>query len=137
MEKKLIVQSLVLGGTLILASACGKDDNKKSVAPMPLKPQAARIPEKGVYKANLRSINNKVAMNINGASTITLKKDEFYVQMDVNNTPANMVHGQYIHALENCPTEDNDTNKDGFVDAVEAGVSYGQYLIPLDGDLKT
>ncbi len=134
MEKKMIVNSLVLGGTLLLAVACGNDDKKST--PLKSQTQAARVPEQGVFRASLRSINPKVASNINGNATITMNKGEFYVQMDINNTPANIAHGQYIHALENCPNEDNDTNNDGYIDAGEAGTSYGQYLIPLDGDLK-
>lgn len=136
MEKKMIVNSLVLGGTLLLAVSCGNDDKKKA-GTLPMTPQAARAPEKGVFRASLRSINQNVAGNINGTATITINNGEFYVQMDINNTPANIAHAQYIHALENCPTEDNDLNKDGYIDAVEAGSTYGQYLIPLDGDLKT
>lgn len=135
MEKKMIVRSLVIGGTLLLTASCGKDSNKsgssQSVA------QAARVPEAGVYRAALRSINPKVASNIHGTATIALKADEMYVQLDVNNAPANTMHAQYIHSSENCPTEDNDLNKDGYIDAVEAKSVYGQFLLPLDGELKT
>jgi len=73
--------------------------------------------------------------SVGGTVTISKLADEFHAMVDATEATA-ATHQQHIHTGSRCPTQADDTNGDGFVDAVEAATVTGPALIPLDSDLK-
>lgn len=70
-----------------------------------------------------------------GNATITVNLSTMQAQVSAMGLPPNTMIMQHIHAGTRCPTLANDTNHDGFVDALEAADASGGILIPLDNDL--
>jgi hypothetical protein len=88
------------------------------------------------YTANLTAVNQQIAPSTAGNSVIKVDKDNFTVAVNVALAPTGP-HLQSITVGDACPTTQNDTNGDGYIDAVEAQDVSGKTIIPLDGDLSS
>lgn len=73
---------------------------------------------------------------VGGTVSLTRDADTFEASVDVTEATS-ATHMQHVHAGSRCPTAADDTNGDGYVDAVEASAVSGGVLIPLDSDLRT
>ncbi|MCM2349256.1 MAG: hypothetical protein NDI69_04490 [Bacteriovoracaceae bacterium] len=123
---------------LNLFVACGSDDDDdgSSVAPPP--PQSEEQQEdQGTYQAILTPLNVTAAGSSQIEAEIRIRGDEVDAEVDANNTPANIIHRQYVYSGRSCPTPVNDSNQDGYIDYIEALSSADQILIPLDNDLTS
>lgn len=114
-----------------LLAACGKDGTKKFTPG--LDQLALQDDREGIYRAYLRPFNGH---ETKGTVTVRMEHDEFVVREAISNSPANVMHFQYIVSGK-CPTMDSDLNADGFVDMSEAMSSLGKILIPLDSNLDS
>ncbi|HXH29641.1 MAG TPA: hypothetical protein VNJ01_02400 [Bacteriovoracaceae bacterium] len=128
--------SYAVGACMLAAlGGCG-DDNVSSNRNGPREDQESRD-DQGSYRATLTAVNGSVAGNPTGTAAFNVQGDIVTATVNMNGTPVNITHMQHINSLSACPTASNDTNKDGFVDVIEGGASYGPTLVPLDGDLES
>lgn len=88
------------------------------------------------YSVTLTEVNPQVAPGVLGNGDLVLTGDNFTATLDLTGAPGG-VHRQGITVGAACPTIKDDANADGYVDGVEAQVSSGKTLIPLDGDLTS
>jgi hypothetical protein len=114
-------------GMLSFVAACGSDDDDNNSAG-PQQQEAQNV----TYRAVLTPVNGSGAT---GTAIITRDADEFSADVTMAGAPST-VHMQHIHTGSTCATATNDSNHDGFVDAVEAEAVSGKALIPLDSDLR-
>jgi hypothetical protein len=131
---------------LSLVSACGVQHHT-SQAPInqnmgPRSPEIAPAAVdgsniQGLYNAKFVTMNPHVNGNIPGSLTFYRKDDRFsaYVRMFAGGAKA--WHQQNVYMGNRCPTIDDDENKDGFIDIVEAKKVLGKIIIPLDADLNS
>jgi hypothetical protein len=125
--------SVVSGVLLLTLVSCGE----KTSARKKLSMQNFFQTEKGIYEAELHSLNSHLAGEASGKAVIKLRGDEMIAQVQMNGTEGQIVHPQYLHMAEECPTLSSDTNKDGVIDDLEGRMNYGSALIPFDSDLST
>ena len=71
-----------------------------------------------------------------GAAFVNLNNDEVKVNVTLDDDQA-VQHRQTLHAGSRCPTLQDDSNGDGFVDYDEAIRVVGKPLIPLDSDINS
>jgi Cu/Zn superoxide dismutase len=90
------------------------------------------------YYATLRTLNDHVPGNKTfGQAKLTISNGMLAVEIDVEGSPADIVHIQHIHEDDQCPTAAADTNNDGYIDVAEGLPSYGPIMLNLDGDLTS
>lgn len=135
---------------VFLLSGCGKKESPKPVSKEIHKTEVKTIlikepvrediaPEvQGQYIAKLAAINPVVSGKVNGAFTFSRDSDELILDIRFNagDLTSNVFHKQTIRSGYRCPTEDDDLNQDGFIDAKEGEAVYGNTIIPVDGDLN-
>jgi len=91
----------------------------------------------GVYRADLYPLNPVIDGNLSGAATVARERDELVVDVYVANGRPHVFHPQNIHRGKRCPTEKDDSNQDGFIDADEAFRVVGEIITPIDDDIST
>lgn len=91
----------------------------------------------GTYQALLAPINKTVSGHINGALTLARDKNEFIADVRFSGGPPSILHTQNVHVGNRCPTEKDDLNKDGYIDAEEGNLVFQGILIPLDDDISS
>jgi len=126
--------SIILCST-ILASCGGSGGSgggaqKKSVEP--LETELA-----GTYQAIFTPLNKSVSGHLNGSLTLVRDKDDVVIDVRFSNGPASIIHSQNIHVGDRCPTEADDLNQDGYIDAEETAKVVKEILIPLDDDITS
>lgn len=125
---------IFMGLCILALVSCGKDSGNGSGSGM----SDQRQDEQGVYRAVLTAVNSGVSQNASlGTSTVKVQGDEFQIKINMTDTPVNVTHLQDIRTGLRCPTKEDDTNNDGFIDAAEGSKVFGELLIPLDGDLNS
>ena len=112
--------------TFISCGDSSNDSNSNGNAPQ-------EQTQEGLYQADLSPENVSVSP-AKGSAEMTLVGDEFNVVVTMVDA-LSTTHAQHIHAGTRCPTATDDTNGDGFIDAVEASVVYGAAILALDDDL--
>lgn len=124
---------------LFLILSCGKDGNHSTQAPDSptiVEEQVLRQEDAGQYRVVLSTLNTQIPGNeTTGNATIDISADSFAVKVRTLGAPVGN-KSQSIHMPGACPTESNDSNGDGIIDASEAQSAYGLNLIPLDSDLN-
>lgn len=91
-----------------------------------------------VYSVSFQSVNASVNGNeVNGTGQVVLDGGHFGVSYIVSGVFPDSTHMSHIHKGPDCPTAAQDTNGDGVIDVIEAGVTDGGILVNLDGDLST
>jgi hypothetical protein len=88
-----------------------------------------------VLRAVLTALNVQVSSAVASAQ-FPLSTDEFGARVSAASMD-NVTHIQAVYTGRACPTLADDTNDDGFIDAVEGRAVYGDILIPLDNDLTS
>ncbi len=135
MKKKSKLEKLtpLLVGTcmLTLVASCGSDDDDSNANSQ----QQQDEQQEGTYTGVLTPVNTQITSAMGGAVSLRREGDEFEATVDVTNAPA-AIHRQFVYTGSRCPTASDDTNGDGYVDAVEGSAAAGQMLIPLDNDLR-
>lgn len=138
--KKVLIHSLPLI-SLAVVSACGK------AKPMPVfdsgaLPENIVLPDNGSnimgrYKGEFVTLNTNVNGFLTTSSFIIRKNNKFYVTLKLIGGIPHAWHKQDVYNGSRCPMENDDTNKDGFIDIQEGNVVWGKPIIPLDTDLNT
>ena len=88
-----------------------------------------------VLRAVLTALNTQIS-NAVATAQFPLTTNEIAAQVTAAQMD-NVTHIQAVYSGRACPTLADDTNDDGFIDAVEGRAVYGDILIPLDNDLTT
>lgn len=117
-----------------LLVACGENSSSSSSAKKEVQEEVSLRP--GTYSAFLRPMNSKVNGFItSGRADITVD-ESFSIKLIMDDAPG-VVHVQRLYSGTACPTLTADTNRDGFVDYVEAEAVLGRSILSLDGDLSS
>lgn len=127
MSVKRIFPYVLSVGLLGVIGACGSDDDDNGNSRQEEEAQTV------TYRAVLSPLNGSGAT---GTATVKKDVDLFEVEVNMDGAPAT-VHLQHIYSGTQCATLLNDSNGDGFIDAVEAERVTGKALIPLDSDLRS
>lgn len=88
------------------------------------------------YHAPLKPLNTKFG-TYSGKLSITIMDNQFWARMMFHGPRTGYMNAQYIHFGHRCPTMNDDTNRDGYLDFMEAHAVVGDILIPLDTVLET
>lgn len=91
----------------------------------------------GTYQAIFTPLNKTVSGHLNGSLTLVREKDDVVIDVRFSNGPASIIHSQNIHVGDRCPTEKDDLNNDGYLDAEETARVVKEILIPLDDDISS
>jgi hypothetical protein len=125
-----------LTAMMLAVFACGSDnddDGDTTIVEVPAEEQQAD----GPFHVPLVVVNNSIVNNLSSTNNIFIQNEQVDIDLIVRGVPPGE-HRQYIYTGNSCPTlAEDDTNQDGFVDAVEASQKAGSPLIPLDGDIST
>ena len=89
----------------------------------------------GKYVAFLRPVNTRVNGFINSGKAELSVDTNFSIKLIMDDAPG-VVHIQSLHLGKSCPQLSGDTNKDGYIDIIEADAFTGQVIIPLDENLE-
>lgn len=126
--------------------SCGNDSNKggdKSTESRNV-PQEEQIvfPAdgsniKGKYVARFTTLNPQVNGTVPGSVTFFRDKDRVMVYLRLFAGYPKAWHPQKIYEGTRCPTLEDDTNGDGYIDINEAEAVLGKILIPLDADISS
>jgi len=91
----------------------------------------------GTYYTVLRPVNIQANGFIPyGMANFSLQDDYLQVNVSLDDDQA-VTHRQALHLGSRCPTLDDDTNRDGFVDYDEALKVVGPAIMPLDSDINS
>jgi hypothetical protein len=130
--------TLMLSASLMTLVSCGSDNDDDNNKNTPQEEQPAPISLlEGNYEITFTALNSLVAGNVSGNGAIIIQGDEVIMRMNLNGAPAFVEHEQHIYLGSTCPTNSQDANNDGFLDASEASAITGKVLIPLDADLDS
>lgn len=123
---------LTLTIPLLALNSCGDyDGGDSNYSPVP--PQQEESQD-GTFRGVLNAINPDVASS-NAAVQIVIENDQFNVEI-FGSGPAT-THIQVLRNGTRCPSQANDRNEDGVVDAAEAEIIYGTTVLPFDSELAT
>lgn len=129
---------LIVGAGAVLLTACqpnksyeGESPNSKVVQ------QEANALEETSYRAVLTPVGSSTDGGVSGTVVINISTDTFNAQVDLMNGAPDTTYRQSIRTASSCPTEEADTNDDGFIDGAEGYAVYGNMIVPLDGDLSS
>jgi hypothetical protein len=120
-----------LGFLLIPSCAKYEDFNPKQISA--LKEESSI---EGHFSALLEPMNSSISGNTTGLVKLKLMEDHFSVAVSIQDSPPFSEHYQAIYFGAECPSEADDTNRDGFIDFQEVHQIYKGMLIPLDGNLS-
>lgn len=91
----------------------------------------------GTYYTVLRPVNfHSNGFIPYGQATFTLQNDQLEVNTSLDDDQP-VKHRQTLHIGTRCPTSEDDTNGDSFIDYNEAMKVVGKVLMPLDGDINS
>jgi hypothetical protein len=123
---------LTLSGCLLMSLAsCGGDSNGSSGGGND-NPQTEQTQD-GEFRAILNPENSSVSSAV-GTTNFSISGDNFQAKVVIASAKLG-THAQHIHTGTRCPTDADDTNNDGVVDATEATAVYGPVLLALDSNL--
>lgn len=133
-----LISLLLAVGILTVLTGCSNNvssgegqDTRQS--PNPIEQE---LKLEGIYEARLTSVNSSVSGFTRAKAKLHLVGDSITAEVSVKDSPAMTIHSQFIYTANECPTEVHDTNRDGFIDPVEASKVLGPILVPLDADLN-
>ncbi len=88
------------------------------------------------FHAVLRPLNRKYG-SYNGWVSLSITDNQFWARVKVHGNKTKDMHGQHIHVGSRCPSLQDDSNGDGYLDFIEVVNVAGPILIPLDSNLTT
>jgi hypothetical protein len=137
MKTRISIQNMVLLSILCACNGGGGGGNSgKAPEVIPI-PDPLETEMLGTYRALLEPINSSLSKQVNGSLTLVREKNDFIADVRLSAGPASILHVQNIHIGKRCPTEADDLNRDGYVDAMEGAEVYKEIIIPLDEDLNS
>lgn len=130
---------------LSLAFSCGQNsENGPSTSTPGPQRQLEEAPVdgsniKGHYQATFITLNPHVNGTIPGSANFFRKEgeDRLYVYVRLFAGGVKAWHMQHVYTGGRCPTQNDDTNLDGFIDINEAEAVLGKILIPLDSNISS
>lgn len=136
--KKIAVRMFLAIIILPLINSCG--NSKSNDAQM-----LERVPEAsidgstidGLYMAKFTTLNSHVNGTIPGSLTFYRKDDRLITYVRLFAGGPKVWHQQGVYLGDRCPNLNDDSNKDGFIDIVEAMAVIGKLIIPLDANMNT
>ena len=127
------IKKIIPGLCLLVLTSCG---DKNQISNM-RKNSFHDMLSEGIFKAILRPYNFTAAGWIpNGMADIKINENQIEVKSWLDDS-SNVVHMQNIHVGTQCPSLENDINRDGFVDMNESMKVAGKILMALDDDLNS
>jgi hypothetical protein len=127
------IKKIIPGLCLLVLTSCGDKGNNDAEA----KASQQEMLSEGIFKAVLRPYNFTAAGWIpNGMADIKINENQIEVKSWLDDS-SNVVHMQNIHVGTQCPSMENDINRDGFVDMNESIKVAGKILMALDDDLNS
>ncbi len=140
--KNRIVLSLAV---LTTAISCGGGDSSKGgrsqAAPSeqveggPVPTDGSNI--QGHFRATFTTLNPQVNGTIPGSANFYRQDERIFAFVRLFAGGVKAWHPQHVYTGGRCPTSNDDTNGDGFIDIVEAEAVLGKILIPLDADISS
>jgi hypothetical protein len=123
---------------LVFLPACGKSNSN---AGLPIEKKKS-LPVngsniEGIYHAEFSAINPQAAGSLQGSATLLRRGDSFKAFVKLVDSTPRLWHPQNVYLGNRCPTEADDGNGDGYVDAPEGERAYGKILLPLDSNLRS
>lgn len=131
---------------LSLIVSCGQDSGDSSSGTggsevaRPLEEEYAPVDGsniQGHYQAKFITLNPHVNGTIPGSANFLRKDDKLFAYVRLFAGGVKAWHMQHVYTGNRCPTMDDDTNGDGFIDINEAEAVLGKILIPLDADISS
>ena len=127
------MKKIIPGLCLLVLTSCGGKNNDDTAA----MDSPQEMLSEGIFKAILRPYNFTAAGWIpNGMADLKITGDQIEVRSWLDDS-SNVVHLQNIHVGTQCPSMEQDINKDGFVDMNESMKVAGKILMALDDDLNS
>lgn len=121
--------------TTLLASCGGGGGGGGSTTSKTAQPLETELT--GTYQAVLSPLNKTVSGHLNGSLTLVRDHDDVVIDVRIASGPVSSIHSQNIHVGDRCPTDADDTNGDGYIDAEETNAIVKEILIPLDDDISS
>ena len=81
--------------------------------------------------------NNRIENDVRARSTAEIDNDNVTITVQCQNVDPVVPHKQYVHTGTRCPTIEDDTNNDGYVDYVETQLVCGPTLLALDTNIAS
>jgi hypothetical protein len=127
------MNKIISGLCLLVLTSCGEKNNDDAAT----KDRPQEMLLEGVFKAVLRPYNFTASGWIpNGMADIKINENQIEVKSWLDDS-SNVVHMQNIHVGTQCPSMEQDINRDGFVDMNESMKVAGKILMALDDDLNS
>lgn len=137
-EMKFKISASLLFCALLTLTSCGNDKKSSTPTQTSSSQQEQQVEDdRGAYQVSFTSLNSSVAGDITGTLNIHIEGDQFVVDQYMENSHPGVRHLQQIYLGTSCPTEAQDGNGDGIIDAVEERSASQDTLIPLDGNLNS
>lgn len=89
----------------------------------------------GRYIAKFETLNSHVVGTIPGSAQFKRENNSIYAYLRLFAGSPSIGHFQNVHIGNRCPTMNDDTNGDGYLDYQEAIAVVGPVIIPLDWDI--
>ncbi len=118
---------------LLLNFSCGK----QSFPDYGSQELVLRDEEEEAHRTYFKTLNPSHTGKVKGHVVLWIRDLQFYARIVIFRGPKKTRIQQYIHSGIHCPTQRDDSNKDGKIDFFEAIISSGGILVPLDGKLRT
>lgn len=129
---------------LSLAAGCGNDSSssgKNSGSKPQLQEEEATPLDgsniQGHYQAKFITLNPHVNGTIPGSANFYRQDDKLFAYVRLFAGGVKAWHMQHVYEGSRCPTINDDSNGDGFIDIQEAEAVVGKILIPMDSDITT
>lgn len=90
----------------------------------------------GQYQTVFKPLNQRFG-RANGWSRISIYENQIWARIKFNGKKIAGMHAQYIHVQDRCPDMTDDSNRDGYLDFIEAYHVSGPILLPLDSNLNS
>lgn len=129
---------LLLSSLLLVSCGGGGGSGSKSPQNQTSTPDAQmEVDAEGQYLAVFQPLNQSVSGQASGSVTFSKEEGELFIDVRFSGKHPAIIQSQYIHEGNACPTMNNDTNGDGFIDVNESYAVTGQILVPIDGDISS
>lgn len=128
---------------LALSVSCGKkgDSSKKSNDETITQSETTEVLDgsniQGTYLARLQTLNGQVNGTIPASATFKRDENDLYAYVRIFAGGPSVWHQQNVYIGNRCPSIQDDTNGDGFIDVAEGNAVWGKIIIPLDADLSS
>jgi hypothetical protein len=125
---------------LSLVASCGDSGNKSTKGASRRQEEVAPVDGSNIdghYQAKFTTLNGHVNGTIPGSANFLRMEDRLFAYVRLFAGGVKAWHMQHVYTGSRCPTMNDDTNLDGFIDIAEAEAVVGKILIPMDSDIST